>query len=85
MKKTHVLAILAATLAIQAAADDQAPAYWMKKYPGADRATVARCLAEAEDAYAKNLKGGMDGVASAVLWKGNAWEKCMDAATRPAK
>ena len=53
-------------------------AYWMKKYPGADQAKVQKCLVVAEEAYEKNLKGDMSGVAWAVLHKGNAWEKCMD-------
>ncbi len=73
MKKIALLLSLCAASAIAAE-----PAYWMKSYPGADQAKVDRCLIVAEDAYAKNLKGGMDGVASAVLWKANAWEKCMD-------
>ena len=71
----YLIAIIAIFAAQAFAAE---PAYWMKSYPGADQAKVDRCLIVAEEAYAKNLKGGMDGVASAVLWKGNAWEKCMD-------
>ena len=73
MKK---LTLLLSIIAVSAFAAE--PAYWMKEYPNAPQAKVDRCLIVAEEAYAKNLKGGMDGVASAVLWKGNAWEKCMD-------
>ena len=72
------VAICLAAVAIQAAADQQEPAYWMKSYPGADQAKVQRCLAVAEAAYEKNLKGNMDGGFWAVLHKGNAWEKCMN-------
>ena len=54
------------------------PAYWMKSYPGADQAKVQRCLVVAQDAYEKNHKGSMEGHFWAVLWKGNAWEACMD-------
>ncbi len=73
MKKIALLLSLCAASAIAAE-----PAYWMKSYPGADQAKVQRCLAVAEAAYEKNLKGNMDGVFWAVLHKGNAWEKCMD-------
>ncbi len=78
MKRTHILAILFAAFAIQAAADQKEPSYWMKQYPGADNAKVQRCLAVAEEVRNKELKGGMDGVAWATLHQGNAWEKCMD-------
>ena len=78
MKRTHIIAIVLAAFAIQAAADQKEPSYWMKKYPGADQAKVDRCLAVADAAYEKNLKGGMDGHFWAVLWKGNAWQACMD-------
>lgn len=54
------------------------PHYWMKAYPGAEPAKVSRCLAEAQAVFYKQLKGNMDGVFRAVLFKGNAWEKCMD-------
>ncbi len=65
-----------ALFALQAFAAE--PAYWMKSYPNAPQAKVTKCLAVAEAAYEKNLKGNMDGVMWAVLWKGNAWEKCME-------
>lgn len=78
MKRTHILAIILAAFTLQAAAELQEPAYWMKKYPDAPQAKVAKCLAVAETAYEKNLRGNMEGVMWAVLWKGNAWEKCMD-------
>ena len=71
-----LLALISIIAASQAIAAE--PAYWMKEYPNAPQAKVDRCLAEAEDAYAKNLKGGMTGVAWATLHQGNAWEKCMD-------
>ena len=54
------------------------PAYWMKSYPGADQAKVDRCLVVAQEAYYKNLSGNMSGHFWAVVWKGNAWESCMD-------
>ena len=69
------LAILA-VLAVPALAAE--PAYWMKDYPNADKAKVQTCLKVADAAYEKHLAGGMDGVFWAVLWKGNAWESCMD-------
>ena len=78
MKRSHIIAIILAALSLQAIADSQEPAYWMKQYPDADKAKVQRCLAVAEEAYEKNLKGNMDGVMWAVLWKGNAWEACME-------
>ena len=78
MKRSHILAILFAVFSLQAIADSQEPAYWMKKYPEASKTQVQVCLHEADTAYEKNLKGGMDGVFWAVLHKGNAWEACMD-------
>ena len=70
------ITLLLAMFAAVAFADT--PAYWMKAYPGADQAKVDRCLVVAQEAYEKNLKGGMDGHFWAVLWKGNAWQACMD-------
>ena len=74
MKYFIVLLMLFVTSAF--AADE--PAYWMKSYPNADQAKVQKCLVVANEAYAKNLKGGMAGVAWATLHQGLAWEKCMD-------
>ena len=54
------------------------PAYWMKSYPNAPQAKVDRCLIVAQEAYYKNLIGDMSGHFWAVVWKGNAWEKCME-------
>ncbi len=54
------------------------PAYWMKSYPNAPQAKVDRCLVKAETVYQQKLSGGMEGVMWAVLWKGNAWEACMN-------
>ena len=71
----YLIAIIALFVSQAFAAE---PAYWMKSYTGADQAKVDRCLVVAQEAYAKNLKGGMDGHFWAVLWKGNAWEACMD-------
>ena len=71
----YLIAIIA-VFAAQAFADT--PAYWMKSYPGADQAKVDRCLVVAQEAYEKNHKGSMNGHFWAVLWKGNAWEACMD-------
>ena len=68
-----VLAALFATVGFAAE-----PAYWMKSYPGATKSQTTHCLAVAENAYANALNGGMDGVAWAVLAKGNAWERCME-------
>jgi hypothetical protein len=72
------LAIAVAALAIQAAADQQEPFYWMKKFPDAPPAQVARCMAVAEAAYEK--AGGTQGRGEngfSVLAMGTAWEKCM--------
>lgn len=73
MKKIFLLLSLFAAQAFAAE-----PAYWMKSYPGADQTKVDRCLIVAQETYDKNLKGGMDGHFWAVLWKGNAWQACMD-------
>ena len=73
--KPSISLLLAMFAAVALAAE---PSYWMKQYPGADQAKVQRCLAVAEEAYEKNLRGDMSGVAWAVLHKGNAWEACMD-------
>lgn len=74
MKAIAALAILSTSVL---AADE--PAYWMKKYPGADPAKVQKCLAVAQEAYDKAVSDtswGQNGWA--VLAKGNAWEKCME-------
>lgn len=71
-----VMLIIAALFATVAFAAE--PAYWMKSYPGATKSQTTHCLAVAENAYTKALNGGMDGVAWAVLAKGNAWERCME-------
>ncbi len=74
------VAIVLAAVAIQAAADQQEPAYWMKSYPGADAAKVQACLVKSEAAYEK--AGGTQGRGDngfAVLAKGTAWEACMEA------
>ena len=79
MKRSHIIAIILAALSLQAIADSQEPAYWMKKYPNADQSKVQRCLAVANEAYEKAYGGapwGQNGWG--VLAKGNAWEKCMD-------
>lgn len=54
------------------------PHYWMKAYPNAEQAKVQKCLAEAQAVFYKRMNGDMNGVMTAVLWKGNAWEACMD-------
>ena len=80
MKRSHIIAIILAALSLQAIADSQEPAYWMKKYPNADQSKVQRCLAVAEEVRDKQLTGGVMGsdVPWATLHQGNAWEKCMD-------
>lgn len=78
MKRSHILAIILAAFSLQALADRQEPAYWMKKYPGADQAKVQKCLAVAEEAYEKGARGGPGVDGWAVLAKGTAWEKCME-------
>jgi len=73
------VAIILAAVAIQAAADQQGPFYWMKKYPDAPQAQVSRCMAIAEAAYEK--AGGTQGRGDngfAVLAMGTAWEACME-------
>ena len=73
------VAIVLAAVAIQAAADQQEPAYWMKSYLGADQAKVQKCLAVSDEAYEK--AGGTQGRGDngfAVLAKGTAWEQCME-------
>lgn len=72
-----VLALFA--FALQAFADQQEPAYWMKKYPDAPHAKQLQCLAVADEAYEK--AGGTQGRGDngfAVLAKGTAWEACME-------
>lgn len=72
-----VLALFAFVL--QAFADQQEPAYWMKKYPHAPQAKVEKCLVVAEEAYnAANTVGMWGDNGWAVLAKGTAWEKCME-------
>lgn len=72
-----VLALFAFVL--QAFADQQEPAYWMKKYTDAPHAKQLQCLAVAEEAYNKANTGGMWGDNGfAVLAKGTAWEACME-------
>lgn len=86
MKRSHIIAIILAAFSLQAAADFAAdhripptePHYWMKAYPNADPAKVQKCLAEAQAVFYEHLNGNMDGVMTAVLWKGNAWVKCME-------
>lgn len=78
LNKSAVLIFLAA-IAIQAAADQQGPYYWMKKYPDAPQAKVSECMEKAEAAYEK--AGGTQGRGDngvAVLKMGLAWEACMD-------
>ncbi len=79
MKRTHIIAIVLTAIAIQACVDQKEPAYWMKKYPGADVAKQSACMAIAETAYKK--AGGSQGMGNngaSVLAMGTAWEKCMD-------
>ncbi len=74
-----IVAIILSALSIQAAADQQEPAYWMKKYPDASQTKTQTCLLIAEEAYEK--AGGTQGRGDngfAVLAKGTAWEKCME-------
>lgn len=78
MKRSHILAIILAALSLQAVADSQEPAYWMKSYPNVPQAKVQQCLVVAQEAYDKHLSGDMSGHFWAVVWKGNAWEKCME-------
>ncbi len=71
--------IILAALALQAAADQQAPHYWMKKYPDAPVAKQQACMVKAEEAYEK--AGGTQGRGDngfAVLKMGTAWEACME-------
>lgn len=73
------IAIILAAIAIQSAADQQTPHYWMKKYPGADPAKVSACMTKAESAYEQ--AGGTQGKGDngfAVLKMGIAWEACME-------
>lgn len=79
MKRNHIVAIILAAFALQAIAENQEPAYWMKKYPGADQDKVNRCMDIANEAYNKTVSDtswGQNGWA--VLAKGTAWEKCME-------
>lgn len=76
MKRT--IALILTAFALQAAADQKEPAYWMKAYPGTDNSKVQRCLSVAEEAYDKAAKGGIGLDGFAVLAKGTAWEKCME-------
>lgn len=74
-----IIAIILAAISIQVLADQLEPAYWMKKYPNADKAKVFKCLVVAEDAYER--AGGTQGRGDngfAVLAKGTAWERCME-------
>lgn len=83
MKRLHILAILFAALSLQAIAENQEPAYWMKKYPGASQEQTNRCMDRANEAYEK--AGGTQGRGDngfAVLAKGTEWEKCMEALTK---
>lgn len=78
LNKFAVVLVLFAFV-LQAFADQQEPAYWMKSYPGADQTKVQRCLVVAEEAYEK--AGGTQGRGDngfAVLAKGTAWEQCME-------
>lgn len=72
-----VVAVLFMVFALQAGATD-GPAYWMKSYPGADKAKVQKCLVVSEEAYEKAHNGGPGLNGFAVLAKGNAWEACME-------
>lgn len=73
------LVIVLAALSLQVCADQQEPAYWMKKYPHAPQAKVEKCLVVAEEAYnAANTRGMWGDNGWAVLAKGTAWEKCME-------
>ena len=79
MNRISVIAILIAAFSLQAIADSQEPAYWMKKYPNASPSKVAQCMRIANEAYEK--AGGSQGRGDngfAVLAKGTAWEACMD-------
>lgn len=80
MKRSHILVILFAALSLQAIADSQEPAYWMKKYPEASQEQTNRCMDRAIDAYNKTVSDtswGNNGWA--VLAKGTEWEACMEA------
>jgi hypothetical protein len=73
------LVIVLAALSLQVCADQQEPAYWMKKYPEASQTKTQTCLLIAEEAYEN--AGGTQGRGDngfAVLAKGTAWEKCME-------
>ena len=74
-----IIAIVLAALSLQVCADQQEPAYWMKKYPDASQTKTQTCLIIADEAYEK--AGGTQGRGDngfAVLAKGTAWEKCME-------
>lgn len=74
-----IIAIILAALSLQVCADQQEPAYWMKKYPDASQTKTQTCLIIADEAYEK--AGGTQGRGDngfAVLAKGTAWEKCME-------
>ena len=74
-----IIAIVLAALSLQVCADQQEPAYWMKKYPDASQTKTQTCLLIAEEAYDKASTGGMWGDNGfAVLAKGTAWAKCME-------
>lgn len=82
MNRISLVVIIAAGLSLQAVADSQIPAYWMKKYPEATVAKQKQCMEKANEAYEK--AGGTQGRGDngfAVLAKGTAWEKCMDEKT----
>ena len=79
MNRFQVVAIIVAAISLQAIADQQEPAYWMKSYPNADQAKVQKCMTIATETYEK--AGGSQGRGDngfAVLAKGTAWEACMD-------
>ena len=79
--KTHIAfwAIVLTAVSIMACSKSDEPAYWMKKYPGADVAKQSGCMALAEKAYqAKGGSQGMGDNGASVLAMGTAWEKCME-------
>jgi hypothetical protein len=78
MKYINVLVAMTVIVGLSACTEG-GPAYWMTKYPGADKAKETACLEKAEAAYEK--AGGTSGKGDngfAVLAKGTAWEKCME-------
>lgn len=83
MKYINVLVAVSVMLGVVACAghgdyvENEKPAYWMKKYPGADQAKVNRCMAIANAEYDKKV-GNTAFSVGPTLDKGIAWEKCMD-------